>query len=89
MKGDFVIVRAFGGEALVRRVWEVAGNTVFISAPEQYARLAEGQEALWPVGFPRRDVFHYDPALAGPITSGNIDWRELRPYRGGNEAREG
>jgi hypothetical protein len=80
MKGEFVVVRVSGGGALVRRVWEDCEDVVLISAPEQFTRLLEGEDALTPIGFPRGDVFRFDPQTEAAIKSGEIDWQQLRPY---------
>ena len=88
MKGEFVVVRAYGEEPKVLRIWEVRGDTALVSAPDQFAKLESGAEALLPVGFPMQDVFQYDPKLEGEIASGKIEWQHLTPYTQKNKARE-
>ena len=62
MRGTVVIVRAFGGVALVRRVWEAADGLVYLSTESEFAKLEAGKEGLPPIGFPAQDVFVYDVA---------------------------
>jgi hypothetical protein len=52
MTNQTVIVRDFQGEPLVRKVWKVANQKVYV--------FAEGSGRS-PIGFPREDVFSYDP----------------------------
>jgi hypothetical protein len=79
MKGDKVIVRSYGNKALVRLVWEVTPDTVFICSEENYRALTDGKIGLWPVGFSKEDVFQYsikaETLLASPTA-----WKELVPY---------
>ncbi|MEK6244042.1 MAG: hypothetical protein AABM33_06020, partial [Pseudomonadota bacterium] len=79
MKGDFVILRAFGGP-IVRRVVAQADEIVFIASDEQFSLLVNGLPALEPVGFHRRDVFQYAPTLEKEIARGKVDWTRLTPY---------
>jgi hypothetical protein len=76
MKGDTVIVRAFGGAALVRRVWAVKNGLIYISEENEFRKREAGQEALEPIGFPVADVFAYSESF--PEKGGN--WRKLRRY---------
>lgn len=81
MKGEFVIVRSYGGEPLLRRIWDINGNIVYITNDEQYQILIKGESAIGPIGFPREDVFQYDKAMAeliGPYgENGKWDWNKL------------
>lgn len=81
MRGDFVIVRAFGDIPLIRRLWDEDNNGVYITNDEQFQLLIDGKEALEPIGFPREDVFKYDPELASTIDrlvkSKKWDWNKL------------
>jgi hypothetical protein len=86
MRGELVIVRDFRSEALIRRVWDSDQKAVYITDDQQFERLLAGQEGLPPVGFPREDVFEYDPSVAEPMSKGSIDWRRLKPYKGGQNA---
>lgn len=60
-------------------------NVVYITNDEQLERLAHGQPAIMPIGFPTEDVFAYDPGLAATIDSvyesGRLDWTRLKPWR--------
>lgn len=86
MSGDLVIVRAYRGEPLVRRVWEVMTNAVYVCSEERFQRLWRG-EREWPAtGFPREDVFEYDGALYAVLqarwqTDSSV-WDRAVPYTG-------
>lgn len=86
MRGDLVIVKDFRGEALVRRVWDADQKAVYITDDQQFERLVTGEEALLPVGFQREDVFECDLGVAELMSKGSIDWRRLKPYKGGRNA---
>jgi len=81
MRGDFVIVRAFGNIPLIRRLWDEDDYGIYITNDVQLQLLIDGKEALQPIGFPREDVFQYDPELASSmdrlIKSGKWDWNKL------------
>ncbi len=79
MKGEFVVLRAYDGP-LVRRVVAAEQDVVYVATDEQYGLLAQGLPALEPVGFPREDVFQYDPKLEKEIARGKVDWQRLTPY---------
>ena len=85
MRGDFVIVRAFGNIPLIRRVWDEDDKAVYITNDEQFQFLIEAKEALEPIGFPREDVFKYDPELASSmdrlLKGGKWDWDKLRSFK--------
>jgi hypothetical protein len=71
MRGEKVIVRAFGNEPLVRRIWEVFPDIIYICSEEGYEKLMAGEEWM-PVGFHREDVYHYDPTVAAVLLE---NWR--------------
>lgn len=83
MRGDLVIVRAFGGAPLVRRVWEEVERGVYITDDTHFKGLLAGETTIQPVGFPREDVFRFDPEIAAImddlIQGGNWDWTKLVP----------
>ena len=84
MRGDFVIVRSFGGIPLIRRVWDEDNEGIYITNDEQFQRLINGEEALEPIGFPREDVFKYDSQLALSMDrlhkKGKWSWNKLVPF---------
>lgn len=53
--GDSVLVRTVSGE-VERRVWEDAGETVYVCSDRQLEALGRGWDAPMPIGFPRADV---------------------------------
>lgn len=85
MRGERVIVRAFGNQPLARIVWEISENTVFITNDEQFKRLMEGAEdALMPIGFPSEDVFEYDSTWIASLKKegeSRPNWNKLRPWK--------
>ena len=46
MHGDMVIVRAFGGEPLVRRIWEEAGRGIYITTDTVFENLLAGDNKI-------------------------------------------
>ena len=86
MQGDYVIVRAFGGVPLIRRVWEEDERGVYVTDDSHLERLLAGDPEIHPplAGFPREDVFRYDAKLAAsiehPQRSEGWDWNQLTPY---------
>jgi hypothetical protein len=54
-RGDLVVVRTLAGEK-ERRVWEDAGETVYVCSERQLEALTRGWEAPMPIGFPRAEV---------------------------------
>jgi hypothetical protein len=77
MRGDTVIVRAFGGKALRRRVWSTGDGLVYITNNEQFDRLVAGKPAFEPIGFPEEDVFK---DTANESSEDSIDWSRLQPW---------
>jgi hypothetical protein len=86
MRGEKVIVRAFGDRPLIRRVWSADEYGVYISAEQEFQKLARGEDALLPVGFPREDVFQFDPEVAATVERrGSVDpddWERLSQWEG-------
>ena len=85
MRGDLVIVRAFGGVPLIRRVWSEAGRGVYITDEAHFKKLMAGEDGtIQPVGFPREDVFKFDPELAAAlddlVKNGKWHWENLIPF---------
>ena len=83
MKGDKVIVRADREEALIRLVWAVDEDAVYITDEAGFGKLSAGLDGLFPIGFPREDVFRYDTKLAGQIGQPGWKWSSLVRYASG------
>lgn len=84
MRGEYVIVRAYRGKPLIRRVWDVGENVVYITNDQQLKLLMKGAgNAVGPIGFPKEDVFKYDPNLAEAIDEFSdkdcFIWDKLKP----------
>ena len=87
MKGETVIVRAFRGRPHIRRVWESTDTTVYVCSEERYQRLLVDEYEWPPTGFPREDVFHFDPNVVDKLmqeweTNPSV-WEQLEPWKGG------
>jgi hypothetical protein len=80
MKGDRVIVRAYGDVALVRRVWEADDRAVYVTDDATLAKLQAGLDAPFAIGFPREDVFRYEPKAASRIGRRGWEWASLSRY---------
>lgn len=79
MRGETVLIRAFGGRPFVARVWTIGRGVVFATNDETFEKLQAGDESIWPIGFPLSDVFIFEEALAENSTS--IDWRRARKWQ--------
>jgi hypothetical protein len=79
MKGDYVIVRAYGDEPLVRRVWDVTDTAVYVCGDERYTSLIEGTTDLVPIGFPKSHVYVWNPEILQQGKSNKL-WDLLKPY---------
>jgi hypothetical protein len=76
-RGDTVIVRAFGGKALKRRVWDVDDGLVYITNDEEFEKLVAGKPAVEPIGFPTEDIF----CLSENESTDPTEWSQLVPWR--------
>lgn len=77
MRGELVIVRAFGDKPLKRRIWAVDDNVVFVTNEEEFYKLTVGIPALEPIGFPKEDIFkHTENESWGHA----VDWSCLVPW---------
>lgn len=69
---------------MVRRVCDEDEEGVYITDDVGLERLRKGNIDIWPVGFPREDVFKFDPELAEDCDrlreSGKWDWNSLDPF---------
>ena len=89
MRGESIIVRAFGGAPLARKVWDVGERVVYITDEQGLKRLTSGRDAPPPLGFPKEDVFRFDERLYRRLESAikrkdkrNLPgiWSEAKPY---------
>jgi len=68
----------------MRRVWDEDENGVYITDDSRFEQLKAGESDLWPVGFPREDVFKYNSELASKLEDlckdGKQDWNKLDPF---------
>jgi len=79
--GTFVVVRAFGDEALVRRLWSENDSVVWIYDDEQFVRRTEGKPTCEPMGFPIEDVYVFNPQKDSLTALHEPNWWEkLRPW---------
>jgi hypothetical protein len=70
-RGERVIVRAFNGGLLIRRVWAAYPWAVEVTGDEQFEAHERGEVAPMPIPFPREDVFVADPDAVRALTSGD------------------
>ncbi len=85
MKGDLVIARAYKGEPIILRVWSETDRGVWLTDEAEYQLLINDEGGRASVlGFPREDVFRYDPEFASTIKesweSKTWSWNHLTPY---------
>jgi len=80
MRGEKVIVKAYGNKPLVRLVWSINSAVVFVTDNTGYRLMETESEATSIIGFPQEDVFKYDPALEKIIGQPTWNWDELTPY---------
>jgi hypothetical protein len=76
-RGEIVLVRAFGGKPLKRRVWDVGVSVVYITNDEHYDRLLAGEHTVQAIGFPKEDVFQ---VTKDEHWEDSIDWSRLVPW---------
>jgi hypothetical protein len=84
MRGEKVIIRAFRDVPLIGIVWRTEDQAVLICSEANFQRLINDEEGLWPVGFPRSDVFRYDAVQADMLIKGLENdpawWEKLSPW---------
>jgi len=80
MRGEIVLVRAFGGKPIKRRVWDVGVGIVYVTSDELFQKPVAGRRAPRTIGFPREDVF--TDVQNQLLESGDtIDWSKLVPWQ--------
>jgi hypothetical protein len=82
MRGDTVIVRAFGGKPLILKVWSVGARVVYLTDEGGIEKMQAGAEIIPPLGFPKEDVFKYEPEAAANLK--RVNWAKLAPYLSSN-----
>ena len=81
MKGQLVIVRAFGNEPHIRRVLEADQDVAVITDDEQLALISNGQPGLR-VCIHRSEIFNFDQkALETYKRTERMDWAKLTLWR--------
>ncbi len=75
-----VIVRADGDRPLVRLVWQANERTVYVTDEATMRKLEAGQDGPLAIGFPREDVFCYDPEAEQRIGTSKWSWSSLSRY---------
>lgn len=84
VQGEMVIVRTFGGEPKILRVWEASPKKVYACSEKTFQELIEGFKPML-IGFPRDDVFEYDSALASELMERWQDdpalWEQLKVWK--------
>jgi hypothetical protein len=77
MNGNRVIVKVFGGDFAVRRVWSVGQSVVYVTDDKNYDLLKESLGGVSPVGIPKEDVFEYSEE----IRSSRVNEAGLKRWR--------
>jgi hypothetical protein len=83
MRGELVIVRAYRNRPLIRRVWDIGKRVVYITSEQEYQKLISGKPSIGAIGFPKEDVFKYDPNVAKDVDNHEIcpiDWSKLTRF---------
>ena len=83
---DLVLVRAAGGEPLVRAVVSVGEKHIYVSREDLLKAVDSGDK--YPVGFPKDDVFQYDMVISTKLvllwpcgeSAINDIWNQCTPY---------
>lgn len=79
-QGSRIIVRGFGGVALVRRLWEYDHRGVFVHDDEQFDLRQKGEAYLLPVGFSWVEAYVLPEGIASNAMDGTEpDWTLLTP----------
>lgn len=83
MRGERVVVRDFKGRPVVCRVWDEDQSGVYVVNEEGLKLLQshEGAAILIPIGFPREDVFEYDPGVVKLVGQESADWSRLNQWK--------
>ncbi|KXK05384.1 MAG: hypothetical protein UZ03_NOB001000882 [Nitrospira sp. OLB3] len=86
MRGEKIIVRAWGGRPLVRVVWDVCGESVLVTDEQGLESLMAGNDAPMPIGFPFNDVFAYEDSEAGKVLGAyaagrSPQWSDLHRFK--------
>lgn len=75
-QGDRVLLRAFRGEALVRRFVEPGERVAYVTDEEGFKALNMGAPTERVIGFPWEDVFVFRPGIRD---GADIDWSAEKP----------
>ncbi len=80
MTEKLVIVRAYGQKPLIRAILAVLQEGALVCMPEDAEAIRAGRKPEPMLGFPKKDLFRYDGAVAGLIAKGTaVDWAKLTP----------
>lgn len=71
-----MLLRAFGGEALVRRFVEAGERVAYVTDEEGFKTLQSQEQTDRVIGFPWEDVFEYRPGLTDGC---RVDWSAEKP----------
>lgn len=50
-----------------KKVWSIGARVIYLTGDEEFEKLKAGKVALLSSGFPKEDVFKFDPALAADL----------------------
>lgn len=75
-QGEKVLLRAFGGQALVRRFVEAGVRVAYVTDEVGFKALQAGRDTDRMIGFPWEDVFEF---RAGLSDGAPVDWSTEKP----------
>ena len=87
MRGEKVLVRAYGDRPLVRVIWDwdPREDVVYITDEDGLVKLLSGDDGPLPIGFHRDDVFLFDIQGVKAVqqeyaTGGQVNWSHLHQW---------
>jgi hypothetical protein len=80
MRGQPIIVRCYGNIPKIVNYWSEDQHAIYVTNHEGIKKLSDGDTSIFPIGFPRKDVFKYDPLIGATINDSKWDWNNLIPF---------
>ncbi len=76
-KGSKIVARDCDDKALIRLLWDIGEQCVYVCSSEQFKNLLNGDLSAPAIGFPIDDVYEYDESIEAKINSNLFDWNSL------------
>jgi hypothetical protein len=77
MTPQVVVVKQFNCDAKLLCVCYANDLNVFATSKSAYLAIKRGESDLFPIGFPKCDVFVYE----GQDLTGKVDWTAMKPWK--------